>query len=47
MGQQTRVGNNTTLCLDIDGREEADRLYGALSEGASEPVVITGRSSRL
>jgi PhnB protein len=36
MGQGTRVGNNTTLCLDVDSREEADRLYGALSEGGSE-----------
>ena len=36
MGQQTRVGNNTTLCLDVDSREEADRLYRALSEGGSE-----------
>jgi PhnB protein len=36
MGQQTRVGNNTTLNLEVDSREEADRLYGALSEGGSE-----------
>jgi PhnB protein len=36
MGQQTRIGNNTTLCLDVDSKEEADRLYGALSEGGSE-----------
>ena len=36
LGHETRVGNNTTLCLDVDSREEADRLYGALSEGGSE-----------
>ena len=36
MGQEVRIGNNTTLCLDVDSREEADRLYGALSEGGSE-----------
>ena len=36
MGQETRIGNNTTLSLDVDSREEADRLYGALSEGGSE-----------
>ena len=36
MGQQTRIGNNTTLCLDVDDKDEADRLYGALSEGGSE-----------
>ena len=36
MGQETRIGNNTTLCLDVDSKEEADRLYDALSEGGSE-----------
>ena len=36
MGHETRIGNNTTICLEVDGREEADRLYGALSEGGSE-----------
>ena len=36
MGQQTRIGNNTTLCVDVDDRVEADRLYAALSEGGSE-----------
>ena len=36
MNQQTRVGNNTTVCLEVDSREEADRLYGALSDGGSE-----------
>ena len=36
MGHEARIGNNTTLCLDVDTREEADRLYGALSEGDSE-----------
>ena len=36
MGQQTRIGNNTTLCLDVDDRVETDRLYGALSQGGSE-----------
>lgn len=36
MGQQTRIGNNTTLCLDVDDKAEADRLYAALSQGGSE-----------
>jgi PhnB protein len=36
MGQETRIGNNTTLNLEVDRLEEADRLYGALSEGGSE-----------
>jgi PhnB protein len=36
MGQETRIGNNTTICLEVDSREEADHLYGALSEGGSD-----------
>src|SRR5579862_2813643 len=28
LGQETRIGNNTTLCLDLDSREDADRVYG-------------------
>ena len=36
MGQETRIGNNTTLCLDVDSKEEADHLYAGLSEGGSE-----------
>ncbi|MST33954.1 VOC family protein [Acidimicrobiaceae bacterium USS-CC1] len=36
MGHEARIGNNTTLCLDVDSREDADRLYGALSDGGAE-----------
>jgi PhnB protein len=36
MNQGTRIGNNTTLCLEVDSRAEADRVFGALSEGGSE-----------
>ncbi|MGH9110255.1 MAG: VOC family protein [Acidimicrobiales bacterium] len=36
MGHETRIGNNTTICLDVDSREAADRLYSGLSEGGSE-----------
>jgi PhnB protein len=36
LGQETRVGNNTTLNLEVDSKDEADRLYRALSEGGSE-----------
>lgn len=36
MGQETRIGNNTTLCLEVDTKEEADRLYDTLSDGGSE-----------
>jgi PhnB protein len=36
MGHETRIGNNTTLCLDVDSREEADRLYSGLAGGGTE-----------
>jgi PhnB protein len=36
LGHETRIGNNTTLCLDVDSREEADRIYGALSDAGAE-----------
>jgi len=36
MGQERRIGNNTTLNLEPDTRAEAERLYAALSEGGSD-----------
>jgi len=36
MGHQTKIGNNTTISLNLDSRDEADRLFGMLSEGATE-----------
>jgi PhnB protein len=36
MGQHLRVGNNTTICLEVDTTEEADRLYAALSQNSTE-----------
>lgn len=36
IGHHTRVGNNTTICLEVDSREEADRIYSGLAEGGSE-----------
>ena len=36
MNQETRIGNNTTLCLSVDSKAEADRLYDALADGGSE-----------
>lgn len=36
MGHELRIGNNVTVEVEPDSREEADRLYGALSEGGSE-----------
>ena len=39
MGQQLRIGNNTTISLEPDTKEEADRLYNALSQGGTECVA--------
>ena len=36
MGHETRIGNNTTINLEPDTRQEADRLYAALSEGGTD-----------
>ena len=36
MGQQLRVGNNTTICLELDSNDEADRFYELLSQGGDE-----------
>jgi PhnB protein len=36
MGHELRIGNNVTICLEPDTREQTDRLYASLSEGGSE-----------
>jgi PhnB protein len=36
MGHHLVVGNNTTINLEPDTREEAERLYAALSEGSND-----------
>ncbi|MGH9092322.1 MAG: VOC family protein [Acidimicrobiales bacterium] len=36
MGHRRTIGNNVTVNLEVDSRDEADRLYAALSEGGSE-----------
>jgi PhnB protein len=36
MGHKVIVGNNTTINLETDSKEEADRLFAALSEGGSD-----------
>ena len=36
MGHQLRIGNNTTICLEPDSKEETDRLFDALSAGGSD-----------
>jgi PhnB protein len=39
MGQQLVTGNNFTISLNPDTREEADRLYNELSEGGADGVA--------
>lgn len=39
MGQKLVEGNNFTISLNPDTKEEADRLYKGLSAGASDEVV--------
>lgn len=36
MGQKYKPGNNVTISLEVDTKEELDRLYDALAEGGSE-----------
>jgi PhnB protein len=36
MGHKLRIGNNTTICLEPDSKEETDRLFAALSAGGSD-----------
>ena len=36
MGHVVRPGNNVTIALDVDSREEADRIYNALAVGSPE-----------
>jgi PhnB protein len=40
-GHRLRIGNNTTINLEPDTKEEADRLFLALSEGATERFEMT------
>ena len=40
MGHELRVGNNVTINLEPDSREEAERLYGRLSEGATDATGL-------
>lgn len=41
MGHKLVVGNNTTINLEPDTREETERLYNALSEGATECAPLS------
>jgi PhnB protein len=39
MGQKLVEGNNVTISLNPDAKEEADRLYNGLSEGGTDTVA--------
>ena len=39
MGHTLMVGNNTTISLELDSRDEADRIYQVLSERGSDCVA--------
>jgi PhnB protein len=41
MNHDLRVGNNTTINLEPDTREETRRLFDALSEGSSDCAPLT------
>ena len=38
MGNKLKEGNNFTISLNTDTREDADRLYNILSEGGADAV---------
>ena len=40
MGHKLVVGNNTTISLQLDSKEEADKKYQALSEGGSDKAPM-------
>jgi PhnB protein len=40
MGHKLKVGNNLTINLEPDTKEETDRLFKALSEGGSEAAPM-------
>src|ERR1041384_497251 len=39
MGHKLKIGNNTAINLEPDTKEDADRLYKALSQGGSDNVA--------
>jgi len=36
LGQIQRIGNNTTIMVEVDSREEVDRLFAGLASGVEE-----------
>lgn len=41
MGHKVIIGNNTTISLQLDSREEADRLFNILAEGGTDKAPMT------
>lgn len=41
MGHQLTVGNNVTINLEPDTREETERLYAALSDGGTDTTGLS------
>ena len=41
LGQHLKPGNNSTLSLHPDNKDEADKLYHAISEGGKRHVPMT------
>ena len=40
MGHQCKIGNNTTISLEPDTREETERLFKLLSDGSTEMAPL-------
>jgi len=41
MGHKLSIGNNVTISLQLDSKEEADTLYKALSDGGSDKAPMS------
>lgn len=43
-GQKLNFGNNYYICISPDSREEADRIFGSLSDGGKVEMPMTDMS---
>lgn len=41
MGHKVVIGNNTTINLDLDTKEDADKFYSLLAEGSTECMPMS------
>lgn len=41
MGHKLVIGNNTTISLQLDSKDEADKLYKALSDGGTDKAPMS------